>query len=298
MTDLDARLRELADAATREGRTPGPRAAVRRGRQRRRRIVGTTASLLAVAVLAAAVAVDRVAERRTARPGPVPVPTVALPPLTRLDVRKDPPRKGSVEAQTFADLGYVLGGCKGGVSQHAEIIGYGTFSGYHQKWMIVAKPPAQGEGVCWVDGVFGFGGGGSFSGWSGQAPSPLAPLTYNANPISRQAPVKLAIGYVTKRAARVRVTFVNGRPPVDIAPIDTGGRYPVNFFVGFVPGSTETLPPRGDDAAFERFLERIHPESTVLALDASGRTIARCGVVRPRLHRPPLVDAQPACEPR
>jgi hypothetical protein len=43
LVDLRAHLQELADA-TREGTTPGPAAAVRRGRQRRRRIAAATAS--------------------------------------------------------------------------------------------------------------------------------------------------------------------------------------------------------------------------------------------------------------
>jgi hypothetical protein len=47
MSDLRERFQELADAGARHGRTPGPQAALRRARQRRLRLVGVTAILLA-----------------------------------------------------------------------------------------------------------------------------------------------------------------------------------------------------------------------------------------------------------
>jgi hypothetical protein len=45
-------------------------------------------------------------------------------------------------------------------------------------------------------------------------------------------------GAVTKRAARVRVLFDLGIPPLDLEPIQAGNRFPVNFFAGFyrMPG--------------------------------------------------------------
>jgi hypothetical protein len=52
MSDLRERFQEVADAAAREGRTPGAAAAIRRARQRQRCLAGGVASLLVVLVLA------------------------------------------------------------------------------------------------------------------------------------------------------------------------------------------------------------------------------------------------------
>jgi hypothetical protein len=48
-------------------------------------------------------------------------------------------------------------------------------------------------------------------------------------------------GVVTKRAARVRVLFDMGIPPLDLVPVEVGDRFPVNFYVGFYqqPGKDE-----------------------------------------------------------
>jgi DNA-directed RNA polymerase specialized sigma24 family protein len=62
--DRGRRLQELADAATREGVTPGPAHAIRRGRRRRRRVTAGIASLVAVALAAGAAGVaDRTPDR-------------------------------------------------------------------------------------------------------------------------------------------------------------------------------------------------------------------------------------------
>ena len=65
MLDLHQRLQELADAATRDGATPGPAHAIRRGRQRRRRIAAGVASLLLVAVVAGAAGTGQLGDRPT-----------------------------------------------------------------------------------------------------------------------------------------------------------------------------------------------------------------------------------------
>ena len=77
MIDLRARLQELADAATRDGTTPGPAHAIRRGRQRRHRVAAVTASL----VVALAADRGRRLQRQTRallRTGPSP----AVPPAS------------------------------------------------------------------------------------------------------------------------------------------------------------------------------------------------------------------------
>jgi hypothetical protein len=52
MSDLQTRLQTAADEAAHLGFIPGPEAAIRRGRQRRRRLVGGTASLVVLVLVA------------------------------------------------------------------------------------------------------------------------------------------------------------------------------------------------------------------------------------------------------
>jgi len=59
MSELRERLREAADAAAREGRTPTAAAVVARGRRRRRRLAGGTAAVGVLALVAVTVATDR-----------------------------------------------------------------------------------------------------------------------------------------------------------------------------------------------------------------------------------------------
>src|SRR4029453_13411018 len=58
MIDLREHLQELAEAAARDGRTPGPMAAIPRARRRRRPLAGGPAALLAAVLVAGAVGAD------------------------------------------------------------------------------------------------------------------------------------------------------------------------------------------------------------------------------------------------
>jgi hypothetical protein len=80
MSDLQTRLQTAADEAARHGRAPGPEAAIRRGRQRRRRLVGGSASLVVLVLLAGALGTGRLASRPTPL---APAPTTIAPPTTR-----------------------------------------------------------------------------------------------------------------------------------------------------------------------------------------------------------------------
>ena len=80
MLDLHQRLQELADAATRDGATPGPAHAIRRGRRRRRRIIGGVASLLLVAVVAGAAGTGQLGDRPPGPVAPPGVPSTTSPP--------------------------------------------------------------------------------------------------------------------------------------------------------------------------------------------------------------------------
>ena len=68
-------------------------------------------------------------------------------------------------------------------------------------------------------------------------------------------------GYLTKRATTVRVLFSDGRPPLEVAPVKAGARFPVNFYVAFYP---------------QQGSSRGWVVAQVLALDRAGRIVARC----------------------
>ena len=144
MIDLREHLQELADAATRDGSTPGPAAAVRRGRQRRRRIAAATASLLVVALVAGGLLSGRLPVRTTSRPvgagGPHPTNTGRQ----SLNARRIP---GYVQAPWrrahFGQLATELRRCPGGSSIPADLIGYVWSAKYrrHRRWSAAKQPP-------------------------------------------------------------------------------------------------------------------------------------------------------------
>jgi hypothetical protein len=68
-------------------------------------------------------------------------------------------------------------------------------------------------------------------------------------------------GYVTKRAALVRVVFNDGRRPVEVPPVRAGPRFPVDFYIVY-------FPQEGSSGGW-----RV---AQVLALDRDGRVIASC----------------------
>ena len=71
------------------------------------------------------------------------------------------------------------------------------------------------------------------------------------------------IGAVTKQAARVRVQFRKGIAPIELEPIRTDDRFPVNFFTGFYPQPEE-----------EKHLQWW--VTKVIAYDQAGRKVAEC----------------------
>ena len=115
MTDLRDRLQELADAATRDGTTPGPAHAIRRGRQRRRRIVGGVASLLLVAVVAVAAGTGQLGDRPPGPVAPPGVPSTTVPPEVRAD-----PVPDEVAAQLWEDTKSALRECGGREGRRAD----------------------------------------------------------------------------------------------------------------------------------------------------------------------------------
>jgi hypothetical protein len=286
MPDLRERLQELADAATREGVTPGPGHAIRRGRRRRRRIAAGIASLLAVVLAAGAAVTGRLPDRTTAArplppavssplpkavPSPQP-PAVQSPPPTTIPpplpdgVRRNRPRPGSAEDHAFHTLATELRRCPGGASVPTDLIAYVWSRKYRRFWMVAAKrPPSPETRYCWTAGLFDVKGRGGLWG-ARRIGSPDTPLTTLGGIYSGFAQIE---GRVTKRAARVRLRFRDGRPPMYLTIVQAGNRYPANFFVGFFPQAPTSAKQGGWAAA------------TATALDAAGRTVATCRVGPP-----------------
>ena len=264
MIDLRDHLQELAEAAAREGRTAGPMAAIRRGRQRRRRLAVGSAALLAAVLVAGAVG--------TSHLGPA---GRDLAPVSPPPTRPGFPAKlatytpnGSAEAavlRMLTDRSEGLGACKGGRPKDVRIIAVGRLprQGLLQGvWMIAARPPLPGEQrLCWM---FAYGNErnlGAPVAYAGEPP----PLT-SLSALSSGEPSKLIVdGYVTKQAARIRLIRAGGKPPLDLEPLRSGSEFPVNFFVAVVPwpGSKEQLPVK-----------------RLIALDGNGQGIASCWLGR------------------
>jgi hypothetical protein len=274
MSDLRERFQELADAAAREGRTPGAAAAIRRARRRQLRRAGAVASLLVVLLSAGTMLVDRVAGGPD-EPGPLPVvgppSTLSVPDTGR--VRTDQPGAGTPEHRLLGTMTSALNRCRGGGDP--ELIGW--VRAHDFVLMVAAKPPPSGEGwVCQVRGFLPPGGSGNLGteSWAFEGPSPPPRKRLAASMSDLGLPAGRGIlayvqGYATRQATRVRVLRGGGRPALEFGLVDPGDRFPVKFFLGlFVVPSAERFPV-----------------TAVQALDAAGRAIAQC-----TLGAPPVGD--------
>jgi hypothetical protein len=270
MIDLRAGLQELADAATRDGTTPGPAHALHRGRQRRRRIISGVASLLLVAVIIGAAGTGQLGDQP---PRPV-TPATTPPPAPDLQVRTDKPRPGSLEAGAFQQLTSELRRCPGGSSIPADLIGSVWSEKYQRLLMVAAKqPPPRDTRFCWTTGLFDVTGNASRSG-ARRVASLTAPLT-SLGGREGSGPWEIE-GRVSKEATRLQLRFRDGRAPMDLAIIEAGDRYPVNFYAGLFPQGPTSPQQVGWTA------------DTLTALDAAGRTVATCRVG-------PQGDGTPKC---
>jgi hypothetical protein len=281
MSDLRERLQELADAAARHGRTPGPQAALRQGRRRRLLLAGGTAAGLALVLVASLLGSDRL-PRRPAPLAPPPTtsppattsPPVTLPPETGPPDVSISPEPGVVErprgtptgkygGQMVRDVASEVTRCEGGDPDGPKVlVAWGR--AHRRTWLIVAKPPRPGEErLCWSNGLFEASGAGGI-GNHGAIPG-LPPLQASGSSDLRVGKQYWGhvIGTVTKEAARVRVLFSSGIPPLDLTPIQAGDRFPVNFYSGFY------RQPR-EDKNLEGFVTRV------VAYDRAGRKVAEC----------------------
>jgi hypothetical protein len=261
MTNLRDLLQELADAAAHQGRTAGPAAAIRRGRQRRRRLAAGSAALLAAVLAAGVVGTGqlRLDGRHEVPTSPAPSTRPRFP--VRLAEYAATVANGSAEAGLLGlltDRWDGLGACKGGRPTDVRIVAVGRLPDPQGVWMIAARPPLPNERrLCWM---FGYGN-------RHQRGSPVAyagepPLLTRLHANSSADPSKVVVdGYVTKQATRVRFILAGGRPPLDVAPLQSGNDFPVNFFVAVIPWRAGQEP---------------YPFERLIALDSSGREIASC----------------------
>jgi hypothetical protein len=260
MTNLRDLLQEVAEAGAREGRTAGPAAAIRRGRQRRRRLAAGTAALLAAVLAAGVVGTGQL--RLDGRPEVPASPSTRPRFPAKLAEYAATVARDSAEARVLGlltDRSEGLGACKGGRPGDMRIVAVGPLPDRQGVWMIAARPPLPNERrLCWM---FAYGNQHQVSSpvaYAGQPP-PLTTLHANAG----GDPSKLVIdGYVTKQATRVRFILAGERPPLEVAPLQSGSDFPVNFFVAVIPWRAGQTDP------FARL--------RLVALDSSGREIASC----------------------
>lgn len=274
MNDLRERLEELAESAARHGRTPGPQAALRRGRRRRLRLAGATAVLVVVVVVAGVVGADRL----TSRPAPLgPAgPTPWIPSVTPLQVKVHTgPYRGPYPAGKLRNVTSVFQVCRGATGK-PEVRAWARVLG--RWWLLAAQPAPPGKALCLADAlVQGNGNGGV--GLTGGPWEPLKPLQVGgqiSTPLQVGGSASTGVagkhwlgvvsGTVTKRAVRLRVLFYKG-PPLDLVPLDGGKRFPVNFFAGFW---AETGPSPAERQRREPPIDRV------IAFDQAGNQLAEC----------------------
>jgi hypothetical protein len=273
MSELRERLQEAAEAAVREGRHPTAAALVRRGRRRRLRLVGGTAALVALAVVAGMVGADRLSDRPlpltptpTAGPPSTTIPTKAtvppprwIPSVTPLRVKAQPgPYPGPDPGGIVRDVTSLVGGCQGSSRVRLWARAQGKVL------LVAAKPPRPGQQrVCRASGLMNQGGGGVLGGGPSEAVKPLG-ATFAGGGGNRHLAV--VSGMVTKRAVRLRVLFHKG-PPLDLVPVEAGDQFPVNFWAGlFLEGG----PPPAEGQ------QRVLAVDRVLAFDQAGNQVAAC----------------------
>jgi hypothetical protein len=272
MSQLRERLQEAADAAAREGRHPTAAALVKRGRRRRLRLVGGTAVLVVLAVVAGLVGTEQLSDRPTpltpiptAGPGSTTIPTKAtappprwIPSVTPLTVKAQPgPYPGPDPGGIVRDVTSLVRGCQG----TSRVRLWARAKG--KVWLIAAKPPPPGrQHLCWATGLMNEGGGGGL----GTQSSGLKPLRATFAGGGGNRHLGVVSGTVTKRAVRLRVLFHKGRP-LDLVPVQAGDQFPVNFWAGLF---LETGPPRAEGQALVLAVDRV------LAFDQAGNQVAAC----------------------
>jgi len=248
-------------------------AAIRRGRQRRRRLLGGTASLVALVLLAGALGTGRLASRQTPlAPAPTTTSTTTTASTTTTSVTRTPAGVKKVmklDARIHlgpagfpdrfgmaSDLTSQMEQCEGGAAQvrmWASVLG--------ETWVLAAREPLPGKNwICWSDGLWDKGGGALFGGHGGSKNRlKLLQASQLSDTIAGKGELAVVGGPVTRQAVRLRILFRNG-PPIEIVPLDVGPQFPVKFYaVSYLqPATTAWMPER------------------VVAYNQAGRKIAEC----------------------
>jgi hypothetical protein len=271
MSDLQTRLQQAADEAARHGRIPGPEAAIRRGRQRRRRLVGGTGSLVVLVLVAGALDTGRLVNRQPSlAPTPTTAPATTAPATTSvtrvpaaskkvvpLDVQVHLGPAGLPDRWGMAsDLTNQMQRCEGGTAQvrlWAQVLG--------MTWVLAAREPLPGKDwICWADGLWSTNGASLSAGHGGSTDRlKLLQASQLAEPITGKGELAAVGGPVTRQAVRLRILFRNG-PAMDVVPMEVGPQFPVKFYAVFYlqPAKTAWMPER------------------VVAYDQAGQRIAEC----------------------
>jgi hypothetical protein len=158
-----------------------------------------------------------------------------------LQLHAGSPPPGAVDEQVLWAVPRELGRFGGVPGGSKEVVAWGKALG--RTVLLAARPPQPGENwLSWSTGLFeadGAGGVGSCGGPGMPLQALEASGSHNLR-VGGQYWGQVG-GVVTKRAARVRVLFDMGIPPLDLVPVEVGDRFPVNFYVGFYqqPGKDE-----------------------------------------------------------
>jgi hypothetical protein len=249
VSDLREHLHELADAGARHATVAGPAAAIRRGRQRRRRIAGAVAAILALVV-----AVGTGSLGRLVQPD---LPTITPPtllPVPKLEITTPGFAAGTREAVAFDTLVAQVRRCPGGIGS-PDMVAYFRSAEFRRMVMVAAKRPGLGETtVCWAAAVFGDDGKAEVLG-AVRPVSTALPLTATSGGSSNVGVVQ---GQTARDAVLMRVRFRDRPAPLDLPVIQSRPTYLVNLYVGiFPPGWTPV---------------------EVTAYDANGRQVAGCAL--------------------
>jgi hypothetical protein len=200
----------------------------------------------------------------TATPNTAGGPDVSIiPDPGRVESRVGRP-PGRAGRQMVDDVASELTRCRGGDPDAPKVL-VAWDTAHDRTWLILAKPPRPGETwLCWANGLFSANGAGGF-GKEGGPDTPLTPLRASGSQNLRSGGHwwGQVIGTVPKEATRVRVLFRNGIAPLHLAPIQSGDRFPRNFFVGFYRQPQE-------EKQLQWYVTRV------VAYDAAGRTVAEC----------------------
>jgi hypothetical protein len=187
---------------------------------------------------------------------------LASPGPGHLQLRAGSPPPGVVDDRILWDLTRAPGRVGGVAGGSKEVVAWGKALG--RTVLLAARPPQPGENwLSWSTGLFEADGAGGVGSCGGPG-MPLRPLEASGSHNLRVGGEYWGQvgGVVTKRAARVRVLFDMGIPPLDVVPVEVGDRFPVNFYAGFYQ------QPRKDERPCTWQVVQI------VAFDESGRKVA------------------------